>query len=106
MLNTTERDAVASGYVRCPNVDTRWYAGSPGLPEMPKYFAEMRIEETPKSAPMPQDTWPVAVYVRTYGGGLALHSRYETWAAYMDKARELGTLSEPGLAAWSQGWCD
>ena len=91
--------ALKARYVASPNnvhslPGQGWYPGCGGVPCWP--WGEVRIEPPVSSPRIPQDNWPVAVYVNTYGGGIALAKRFETWDIYMGFAERYGRLSEPG----------
>jgi hypothetical protein len=91
--------AVKAGYVQSPNnihslPGRRWYPKQSGIDHF--VLGVIHIEPPVIAPRVPQDNWPVAVYVNTWGGGIALFRRFETWASYMNFAAKYGTKSEPG----------
>ena len=111
LAEKAKREAFASGYVKDPNnifalPGIGLYAGGPGKPEFRALSCYVRIESVePAPGQIPQDLWPVALYVNVYGGRVApvLVRRFETWGAYMDFCKEYGTPSRPGLPAFLHG---
>ena len=98
MKNAVE-SAIKALYVQYPNdihglPGSGWYPKCGGVHYWP--MGEVRIEPPVSSPRIPQDNWPVAVYVNTWGGGIALMRRFETWDLYMNFARQHGGLSELG----------
>lgn len=49
-MNALEQAMIAYGYVKCPNISQRWYAGGPGVPECEYdvFVRENYIEILPK----------------------------------------------------------
>jgi len=99
-----EHDAFKSGYARANS--TRWYARGPGLPELQPSLFEVHIEAPEPTKPyLVQDTWPIAVYGKTYGGcNKVLMLRFETWENFLKFVKDLKTVSQPGLPAFANSW--
>ena len=95
----------AAGYVRCANVDGRWYTGASGIPSVPDYAHNVMVTDD-----------RIRVYVERFFGepytrrswrDTVTVAVFETVPAFLDWCREHGRPSEPGQSAFSQGaFCD
>jgi hypothetical protein len=95
-LTPIEQDMFSHGFVRCPNIDRRWYAGHSGLKE-PAYPMELRVSDA---------IWLVT---SAYGNMTDREARLVPLMRF-EKAEELltylernGRVSEAG-AAFSNSW--
>lgn len=88
-MTPIEIEAMNYGYCRCPNSPTRWYAGGPGVFELP--IGEVHIETE-------NDDRPVCFKARVYSSGkLFTVMRWTSFVEYMAYAERVGHKSEPGL---------
>jgi hypothetical protein len=92
-MTTLENEARSAGYVRDPNNNTRWYAGYPGLPELP-LIMETHLEPD-----------GVCVYGRQYATGNRFQMlRFNSFAKFLAYAKDNQRVSSPGLPAFSNAW--
>ena len=91
-MNTLEQSMFDAGFRRCPNCDTRWYAGWSGRLE-PAYPMELRVTDA---------IWLVT---KPYANvtDLVPLMRFETVASLDDYLTRNGRVSE-ALPAFANGW--
>jgi hypothetical protein len=95
METKTEAALAAAGFVRCPNVRDRWYAGGPGIME-PTYPLEIRAHD---------DT--VELVANPHGrptSDAVVLLRFAVVEDLLGFLREHGRPSLPGLPAFSNSW--